>query len=204
MPKVTCPLFSVGATGSIAKLLTYRNSPRGYICRKWSQPTGLPSAEQEEVREFTGERMSHWPLISTEDQASWLMLALEKNVEPINAYLIENWRRKRSGLGTTDVWPAVEGPLFPGMIVTAGGEAPIPDCTGKYAYVGEYNGYHYYKREAFDDFFICISGDISTWFIALILGNPDWENCWWNEEGPIGEYQEYLSYTGIPIVALDV
>jgi len=203
MPKVTCPLFSVGATGSIGKILTYRNSPRGFICRKWSQPTGLPTADQLEVREFTGERMSHWPLISTEDKASWLLLALERNVEPINVYLEENWKRKLRGLGTTDVWPAVEEEEQGEITITNGTPGPLPDCTGEYIEDGMFEGEMSYKRSPDGDYYLFWDSVYLLFVIAeekvleLLIG------AMWISETGIEEYSPFNDSTGKPFVTIN-
>jgi hypothetical protein len=201
MPKVSMPLFSFGATGSISKLLTFRNSPRGYICRKYAVPTGEASAVQEEVREFTGERMMHWALLSVEEQASWLLLALERNVEPINAYLQENWKRKIRGLGTTDCWPVIELPLYPAMIVSGGDPFPEPDCTGTYEYEGEIGEDHYYKRMPEDDYFLFYDWTQFIWIISLSNEMGSGANDWWGINGKDGDYVPDPGYTGYLVVS---
>jgi hypothetical protein len=203
MPKVTCPLFSVGATGSVAKLLTYRKSPRGYICRKWSQPTGLPSADQLEVREFTGERMSHWPLISTEDQTSWLLLALERNVEPINVYLEENWKRKLRGLGTTDVWPAVEGEGPGDITISAGEPGPSPDCTGEYLEDGIFDEEMSYKRSPDGDYYLFWDAVYLLWIIGEEKLEELETGAIWILENKEGEYGPYGDCVGIAVVVVN-
>ena len=105
MANVKGPLFSLSATGSINKTICYKKGVRGYVARKWAKPTGVARAAQELVRDFTGERMSHWPDISAEDQLTWWSLAQSVNSSPINVYLQKNWERHIQGLGTTDVWP---------------------------------------------------------------------------------------------------
>lgn len=108
MANVRGPLFSLSAAGSIGKTISYKKGVRGYVARKWAKPSGDASAAQVVVRNFTGERMSHWPDISSENQLTWLGLAQVENTSPINAYLKVNWERYIAGLSTTDVWPAEE------------------------------------------------------------------------------------------------
>ena len=199
MPRVTSPLFSVSAQGSIGKCITYRNSPRGAICRKWAQPTGLPSANQIAVRDFTGERMNHWPLISTEDQASWFLLALERNIEPINAYLQVNWERHLQAKSLTDFYPPVDVPPVYSLTVTGYAPDPFPDFSGEYYEAGVFNDQPYYTRSELPEAFIFFYEEI--WYMSYLLENGQNEYCWVGPATINGDYVGQTPYTGSHIVS---
>lgn len=202
MPRVTNPLFSVSAVGTVAEILTYRNSPRGAICRKWAKPTGSPSAKQIEVREFTGERMNHWPLISTEDQASWFLLALERNIEPINAYLQVNWERHLQGKASTDFYPPVDVPLVASVTVTAGDPTPNPDWTGEYYEEGMWSEYPYYKRTSPSVVYLFYDGGgIDIWLFDSELSTGPGEDSFYGGETISGEYAAISDFSGILIAS---
>lgn len=196
MANVIGPLFSLQATGTIAKTLCYKKGMKGTVCRKYAKPTGLPSPNQIAVREFTGELMNHWPLISPKYQASWLLLALDDNIEPINAYLKFNWQRHLQGLESTDVYPPSEEPLFPDIEVGGIGDNPNPDCRGTYVYFGENDGQHVYRRSPQNDFYLSYDAVDGVWEVALFIGFSDTDDLYYNFEGPYGHYEFAGSYTG--------
>ena len=109
MPKVTAPLFSLDASGSVANLLTYRDGPRGPVVVQKSRPTGPASVSQLAIRATTKALMQRWPTLDANAQASWSALATTKNVSNVNAYLIENYARIRAGQSTLDYYPTVNG-----------------------------------------------------------------------------------------------
>ncbi len=67
--------------------------------------------------------MEHWPDIAPADQATWDALAIPARISRINAYMIENWKRFRSGKPTTDVWPATDIPIID-LLAPAFGDEP--------------------------------------------------------------------------------
>jgi hypothetical protein len=200
MANVTGPLFSLKATGSVAKTLCYKKGVRCYVCRKYAKPSGEPSAAQIEVCEYTGERMNHWPLISPADQASWLLLALEQNIEPINAYLKFNWQRHLNGLESTDVYPPTEAPPIPDFIAITGSPPPIPDLTGDYFEEGTNDGHPAYKRTSPSIAWLWNNSD--QWFISADVVE-NWDYYFEGPAGdPIGTYDGVYPNSGKIIVSV--
>jgi hypothetical protein len=200
MPIVTSPLFSISCEGSIGKLITYKKGMRGTVCRKYAKPTGLPTALQTDVRTFTGERMKHWPSISPADQSSWFLLALDQNVEPINAYLKFNWERRLQGLATTDVYPPLPPGLVADIIVTAGIVPPVPDLTGNYFKTGTYDGYDLYTRG--DPPNSWLWNFAGWWVISPLPPDPDMELLFGSESDLISTYDSIYPYLGFLVTSL--
>jgi hypothetical protein len=98
MPKVTAPLFSLEASGTIADLLTFRESRRGPVVVKKSQPTGEPSISQLAIRATTKALMQIWPLLSPDQVERWDAAPGDPHLAANNKYLIENWQREKDGL----------------------------------------------------------------------------------------------------------
>jgi hypothetical protein len=108
MANVYGPLMSVAATGSIAQTLCFKRGVRGTVCRRYAVPGGQATVEQESVRLFTGNLMKDWVINPQMNKDTWNELAASRNLEPINVYCQENWKRHLQGLDPTRVWPVVE------------------------------------------------------------------------------------------------
>ena len=55
--------------------------------------------------------MKHWTTLTKNNQASWFLLALKDNIEPINAYVKYNFNRFAHNLPITDVYPPIDIPV---------------------------------------------------------------------------------------------
>lgn len=93
MPKVTSPLFSIAASGSIDNSLTFRKSRRGYDCVKYSQPSGPPSAAQTLHRQRFRRLANAWKTLTPTQQATWLPPAEHHNTTRYAVFIAENWAR---------------------------------------------------------------------------------------------------------------
>lgn len=60
MPKVTGPLFSVTARGSLGKMITFRQVQNSSLVSIHSAPTGAASAVQTAYRNRVGEMAGSW------------------------------------------------------------------------------------------------------------------------------------------------
>jgi hypothetical protein len=105
MALVTGPLHSESARGQFAKTTIYQMRGGKCIAKRYAAPVEPNSSAQQAVKLFTGDTMKRWPALTDEQRATWLPLALQRNVEPINVYLDENWKRRDRGLPVTDTWP---------------------------------------------------------------------------------------------------
>jgi hypothetical protein len=108
MPKVTGPLFSNSASGSISKLLTYRKTNGTNICRKWAKPTGTVSELQSAVRAITKSIMQTWPTLSDNEKDSWDALTDNGNISGINAFQQYNFSRVIAGKSIARTYPPSE------------------------------------------------------------------------------------------------
>lgn len=130
------PLHSDSARGSIGKQLTFRRHPRGTVVTKYSFPGSVnsftPSAEQELVRTRTKEIMQAWPLLSPEEQASWIPPSMIEGVQPINSFFALNFERLSAGLEIAISYP----PPLPSSLIqiyTPGSSIlDIEQCTASF------------------------------------------------------------------------
>lgn len=194
MANVLGPIFSLQATGSIAKTLTYKKGVRGYVCRKYSKPSGPPSESQLAIRLQTGNLMKNWKTLSIEDQSSWVLLAMEKNLEPINAYMMINYERIDQGLTTTDVYPPVDTPVFPeALIIQEIDDDFDPDASGEYLPDGTWNDLPCYLGI---DSQLVLFFNGTLWVIANQYYDGDDISRFTNVDGPTGIYVPENGYIG--------
>jgi hypothetical protein len=123
MPKVTGPLHSDHADGTVNKQLTYKKARRGGTVCKYSYPGSVkpftPSASQLAVRARTGQIMKAWKALTTADKATWNAEATARNLQPINFFQQINFRRLAAGETLTNVYPPVEVQPLPSWITLA-------------------------------------------------------------------------------------
>lgn len=78
MAKVKNPLFSLGASGSIAKKITMRQTSRGQVALQHSAPysknKGLPSQAQLDQRAFYGSLVEEWRGLDAGEIANYVLL----------------------------------------------------------------------------------------------------------------------------------
>lgn len=154
MANVQGPLFSMTATGSIAKTLCYKKGVRGYVARKWAKPSGVSSQAQDFTRFITKSLMQRWPLINSIYQATWNPLAIELGVSPINAYLKHNWERMCLGQSTLEFYPFGANKYRWDYSATFLSEVPSPYVIGMWWLIGEYLGGPLYGLDSEDAMFL--------------------------------------------------
>lgn len=95
MARVTGPLGSQQASGTVANLLTYATTNgRQYVKRK-SQPTDARTPDQLTARLVLAFLAQSWKNAVTDaDKATWAALAAQTNVTLPNAFTAENLRRQ--------------------------------------------------------------------------------------------------------------
>lgn len=194
MANVRGPLMSTQATGTVARILTFKKGVRGYVARKYAKPSGWPSDKQKAIRLQTRNLMKKWKTLSTSDKASWLLRAIEENVEPINSYLKFNFEWIAQGNTETNIYPPAPPNPIPDFIVTVYATPISPDLSGEYFKDATCNGQPTYKRTSPVLAFIWFDGD--DWFIsALAINDYTWSFIC-NGNGPKGMYDQFEGSTG--------
>jgi hypothetical protein len=95
MAKVQGPLFSFGASGTVAKILTINQSLAQPTARK--KPTGYRPASpmQAIMREEFRQAAESWRNLSDSDKAEWIALAAPTAHPPFAKYFLE-WQAQQS------------------------------------------------------------------------------------------------------------
>lgn len=93
MPKVQGPLFSLAASGTVAKHLTFRTSPLDAIAQWKPVPTGKPSPAQLIERARVRLAAQLWMSLDLTDRQAWRDYAIARSKAPwiafCNEYLIQ-------------------------------------------------------------------------------------------------------------------
>lgn len=104
MAKVSGPLFSFGASGSIAKVLTFNQSDRRAVARKTPAASTSASEMQLIMRAQFAEAAKAWRALDPADRAQWIALAAPTARPAFAKYYLE-WAAQHSTL--------VSPPLIP-------------------------------------------------------------------------------------------
>lgn len=108
MVKVSGPLMSFDASGSLAKTAVFSKwKGRNYV-RKLVIPTNPKSALQVSVRGMMRFLAQMWQGIGATPQGSWEFLADAAQVSPFNAYVGRNASRWREFQAPSQTYPAAE------------------------------------------------------------------------------------------------
>jgi len=98
---VTGPLFSLTASGQIAKALVYSTwKGRAYV-REYVVGANPNTLGQRTRRAFLGFISKMWANLSSTDQDSWATGAAAKNISPFNEFVGQNMDRQTDELGPT-------------------------------------------------------------------------------------------------------
>lgn len=100
MAKVTGPLHSLTASGSIGNTLTMLRQMRTNIAKKKSKPGGQPSAAQVARRAFYRQACADWMALTIPQKAAWKPAADAAQVTPFNAYMSAALAAYVPGTGT--------------------------------------------------------------------------------------------------------
>jgi hypothetical protein len=105
-------------------------------------------------------------------------------------------RKKRVPYGAAPLPPQPEQ-----ILVTAGDPPPVPDCTGTYIRIADFNDEHAYQRTTEPVFYIFWDSPGEVWIISLQLLNSP-EDGWYKLLSQSGPYDSTIyDYTGIPIAS---
>jgi hypothetical protein len=87
MAKVTAPLHSLTAHGSIGHTLTMLRQLGANIAKKKSKPTGPPTPAQIAQRAAYQAAVADWNALTPEQKLTWKTAADARAITPFNAYM---------------------------------------------------------------------------------------------------------------------
>jgi len=108
MVKLYAPLFSLGASGTIGKAVTYSNWKGIAYARQRVVPANPKTVLQVSVRAMMRFLSQAWTDIGSTPQGSWDAPAAATNVSPFNAYIKHNLQRWREFQAPSQTHPAPE------------------------------------------------------------------------------------------------
>ena len=100
MAKVTGPLMSLAASGSIAKIINYTSTSGGKTVRGWAKPTGTPSSIQVSRRNRYREGAAAWQVLTPAEKDSYTATADALKITGYNLF-IRNWLAPWAPVGTS-------------------------------------------------------------------------------------------------------
>jgi hypothetical protein len=211
MAKVTSPLFSQSATGSLYGGLTYQAKGRGHsVAFSPGKPTP-PGSYAAANAKLLAALSRTWASMSTENKAAWQALDGRTANAARLYYLAANTKRARRGEAIAQVVEvgspadvvaptAAPSPAYapltdPDSVTVTG--TPSPDCTGNYHYADMHHGKKRYLR------------DDGCWKIWWSIASNGWviqhEACasgsgfWFRADELYGDYFAYIGI-GTPTV----
>jgi len=106
MVKLKGPLMSIGAHGSIDKVLTYSGRKSGHQTRKYSKPAGIPSAKQRAQRRLTEFLVAQWQNMTENQKNTWeaAAKASDKRLAGYHYFLRETQRDLYTHHGLCSYW----------------------------------------------------------------------------------------------------
>lgn len=87
MARVTGPLFSMSASGSIGKALTYGKWKGREWCREWFTPENPKTAKQVNVRKALALLIANWQGELQDTKDTWDAYAAPFNMAGVNKYV---------------------------------------------------------------------------------------------------------------------
>lgn len=108
MVKLTGPAASIGAGGSLAKLLTFSSSKGTKYLKRHAKPKQPRTPGQVSIRAAMTFLSAHWKLVPQLPGNTWTPAAVERQISPFNAYISANCLRHRNAQGMSIAWPPTE------------------------------------------------------------------------------------------------
>lgn len=87
MAKVTSPLFSQSAGGSLGRAIIYGKTPGRMIAKRWHQPSGTPRPAQVARRNAYAAASDAWNLLTTPEKAAWTLTGAALKITGFNAFI---------------------------------------------------------------------------------------------------------------------
>lgn len=104
MAKVKNALFSFGASGTVAGLLTINQSSKTQAARRKPSGYAAPTAPQSGTRQKMRDAATAWRALAPLDRADWSALATGRATTPFAKYLLE-WMAQHSTPATPPALP---------------------------------------------------------------------------------------------------
>lgn len=98
MPKLKGPLFSLAASGSVGKTLTYVDAAGGAVVRKYATPSQPHVPAQTFQRATMAALVAWWQGLDQVNRDAWDDVKGKANSSGFNKFLSENLNRKNRGL----------------------------------------------------------------------------------------------------------
>lgn len=117
MVKLTAPLFSLGASGTIGKAVTYSNWKGRAFARQRVIPNNPKSGGQVGARAMWAFITQNWDALTSAEKATWEARAAQTIISPFNAYTSYNAKRFATFNAPSQEDPAAEANT-PGTILT--------------------------------------------------------------------------------------
>jgi len=105
MVKLQGPMFSLAASGTLAKTLTYSHWKGRAFARRRIIPGNPQSAGQVSLRSMFAFLGSEWGALATVDQDTWAAPAARTIISPFNAFCASGLDRNRSFLAPSQTYP---------------------------------------------------------------------------------------------------
>lgn len=106
MPKTTAPLFSVSASGTVARIITFRAMRVGNRVQVRPFVAPSPSAQQRNIRAIARAARDGWRAADLPTKAAWQHYALHIGL-PTYAAWLQEWMRQRPAAATDLLVPAI-------------------------------------------------------------------------------------------------
>lgn len=99
MAKITGPLFSTSAHGSIGRQITHQSGKIQPQAKNWSKPTGARSPRQTARRLRFLTIAATWAILTQEQRAPYEATAKHRHITGWNVFLSEQLKNNPPGLG---------------------------------------------------------------------------------------------------------
>ncbi len=125
MVKLVGPMFSLEASGTIGKSITYAKWKGRAYARQRVIPTNPRSASQTGMRSMFSFLSKQWTNIATVDQDTFDADAAAKDISPFNSYMALNMDRWKNYLPPSQTFVPAEAstPMLVTLMTLVGGEA---------------------------------------------------------------------------------
>lgn len=99
MAKIRNALFSLGASGTVANLLTVHPHGKGQTARRKPSGYGPPTEHQAEMRQRVRDAATTWRALDQIQRAKWIALAVGRATTPFAKYTLE-WMAQSATIAT--------------------------------------------------------------------------------------------------------
>ena len=119
MVKLSAPMLSLGASGTIANAITFASWKGRAYARERIIPTNPQSALQTSMRSMLRFLSQAWDAIGTTPKASWADLAAAGQYSTFNAFIAKNQARWREFQAPSQTYPAAETGTLPVAVLAS-------------------------------------------------------------------------------------